>query len=242
MVGLTICDLLFSITLPLTKLLQNPQIDLSFAMECAATVSSALKELRNEEEKFSVLFKKAEDVFKSVFDNTISVPRTCNIQTKRDNTPHSTPEEYYRRTMFYPCVDTFIQGLEDRFGSKKELLKAFNCLLPSSTDVSRTCELRNLALYFDARTSLTALEAEYAVWCHKWKELKHEDKPKSILAIIDSCNPDFYPEINFLLKVLATLPVSTTEVERYANISLPSFFLLVTFPDNSLTSYPDTFD
>ncbi|KAF0761044.1 52 kDa repressor of the inhibitor of the protein kinase-like [Aphis craccivora] len=34
------------------------------------------------------------------------------------------------------------------------------------------------------------------------------------MAILDSCDSTFYPNINHLLRVLATLPASTTEVER----------------------------
>ena len=34
-----------------------------------------------------------------------------------------------------------------------------------------------------------------------------------IMAILDSCDSTFYPNINHLLRVLETLPVSITEVE-----------------------------
>jgi len=42
----------------------------------------------------------------------------------------------------------------------------------------------------------------------------NEETPTDIMAILDSCDSTFYPNINHLLRVFATLPVSTTEVER----------------------------
>jgi len=34
------------------------------------------------------------------------------------------------------------------------------------------------------------------------------------MDILDACDAKFYPNIHFLLKILATLPVSTTAIER----------------------------
>ena len=51
-----------------------------------------------------------------------------------------------------------------------------------------------------------------SVKTEKWKN--NEETPTDIMAILDSCDSTFYPNINHLLRVLATLPVSTTEVER----------------------------
>lgn len=52
------------------------------------------------------------------------------------------------------------------------------------------------------------------IWCHKWKTVDEGKKPNKILEILDDCDQNFYPNIYNLLKILATLPVSTCEVER----------------------------
>jgi len=43
---------------------------------------------------------------------------------------------------------------------------------------------------------------------------KFRKKPTEMMDILDACVAKFYPNIHFLLKILATLPVSTTAFER----------------------------
>lgn len=54
--------------------------------------------------------------------------------------------------------------------------------------------------------------SEFLLWCEKWINVKK--KPTEIMDILDACNKKFYPNIHLLLKILTTLPVSTSAVER----------------------------
>ena len=45
-----------------------------------------------------------------------SVPRTNGRQAHRSNQPHSTPEEYYRRSLYIPFLDHTCQEIGSRFG------------------------------------------------------------------------------------------------------------------------------
>lgn len=53
---------------------------------------------------------------------------------------------------------------------------------------------------------------ELKLWQSKIK--RHGKIPNTGLEALDICNQDIYPNIYFLLKVLCTLPVSTSSPER----------------------------
>ena len=60
------------------------------------------------------------------------VPRTCGRQTTRSNVEASTPEEYWRRTIFIPFLDHLIQEFEGRFTQLSEQAVRGLQLLPST--------------------------------------------------------------------------------------------------------------
>ena len=70
-------------------------------------------------------------------------------------------------------------------------------------------------LYEDDLPSLLSLDAELDLWLHHWKaepELASElNTPGKTLQYADK---DFYPNINVLLRIMATIPVTSCECER----------------------------
>ena len=60
--------------------------------------------------------------------------------------------------------------------------------------------------------SVAELRGEFQLWHQKWE--KSENRPHSALEALDYCC-EYYPNISTLLQLLATLPVSTAEAERF---------------------------
>lgn len=60
-----------------------------------------------------------------------SIPRTTGRQRYRDNTEHSSVEEYYCRCTIIPLLDNLIQQMDDRFDNTKMLASKLLCLVPS---------------------------------------------------------------------------------------------------------------
>nr|CAD7426836.1 unnamed protein product [Timema monikensis] len=54
---------------------------------------------------------KAQVLAEDVFNSTTEVRCQMAKETKRDNYPHNSNEEYFRRAMFIPCLDVLISGL-----------------------------------------------------------------------------------------------------------------------------------
>ena len=64
--------------------------------------------------------------------------------------------------------------------------------------------------------SLTAIKAEYIFWQQHWRDDKQSVAllPANALDSLNQCSAKSYPNMHLLLKVLATLPVSTATPER----------------------------
>ena len=52
---------------------------------------------------------------------SISVPRQCKRQTHRSNVGGSSTEEYFRRAVFVPYLDSIILSLDTRFSEKNKI-------------------------------------------------------------------------------------------------------------------------
>ena len=54
----------------------------------------------------------------------MEIPRTASRQTLQNNVEHTSIEEYYRRSVFLPLLDSLLQQLNDRFqGKRKDAIK-----------------------------------------------------------------------------------------------------------------------
>lgn len=219
LVALMVCEYVFSLTLPLSNYLQKPEHDLSASLKYADDIIKALCKLREsgtsnfDVQQFSNIFEKAQLMAQKILFTTIDIPpRQAKMQQYRENHPHNSAEEYFRRSIFIPCIDGLISALVARFDNNRDILSAFQVLLPRNANPQSVDAILKLKMYYEHKTSESVVKAEYLLWCEKWKS--EEEKPVKLLTILDECDKNFYPNIRMLLSVLATLPVSTAEVER----------------------------
>jgi hypothetical protein len=127
------CQLsVFILCLPLSRLFQKKMLDLSNAAEYVADLLCILKEKRtNAEAEFSNIFVQASESLQQL-DVTIELPRLNNRQRNKGNIPSSTPEEYYRKTVYIPMLDCFISDVETRFSAEMLSSCTLTILLPKN--------------------------------------------------------------------------------------------------------------
>ncbi|KAL5241561.1 hypothetical protein ACI65C_008971 [Semiaphis heraclei] len=205
---------LFSITLPLCKILQSVKCDLSEAVDHVETVLNEVKDMRTKmNENFKEIFNKSEQLFISVNDEEkIKIPRLVSRSKIRINVDTKIPEDYFRIVIAIPFYDDFISQLKERFSKHKKILSSLYLLIPKMCLKSPILE-SDFSLYSDF-INVDTLPSELKLWKRKWIAFKDVDRPHTAVESLNYCNPELFPNIHFLLKVLATLPVSTSTPER----------------------------
>ncbi|XP_046684428.1 52 kDa repressor of the inhibitor of the protein kinase-like [Homalodisca vitripennis] len=222
-ISLLASDKLLGYTVNLSKKLQGSDLELSSAITHAETVLESLKSIRtNADEEFHSLFEEATHMANN-FGCKISMPRTVGRQQNRNNTPADTPEVYYRRSIFIPWIESLISSLESRFMKHKDILKGFECLMPTA-DGSRgkeeTSKLNYLQLCCFYKNDIiesggnneSLLKAEFELWHNSFKT--HTNTPRNVIDLLNLCDKDMFPNIHILLKILCTIPVTTSTAER----------------------------
>lgn len=83
------------------------------------------------DEEFALVFEQVKELSDKI-QLAVEVPRITQRQVYRNNPPYTTPEEYYRRVVFIPMLDSVISDLKSRFS--RDTLNSFRLtvLLPSN--------------------------------------------------------------------------------------------------------------
>ena len=58
------------------------------------------------------------------------------------------------------------------------------------------------------------INAEYILWRKKWENHDIKDLPSNVIDALNNCNCELFPNIFELLKVFASIPVTTCTPER----------------------------
>jgi hypothetical protein len=143
-------------------------------------------------------------------------------QANRVNVPAANPSEYYRLSLFIPFVDYLINELKQKFTAHASILASLQIFLPQhcgncklKEDPETEEQIRKCSeFYYNMLPDPQHLAPEMEVWQKKWQMVSDGDRPLSALDSFMSCNGEFFPNIQVLLRILATLPVSTATAER----------------------------
>ena len=149
-----------------------------------------------------------------------STPRYAKSgrQQHRANPPADNASDFYKRSLTIPMLDHLISELDCRFNEDSTLIiTEFMNILPSEIiKPNVNLELNNLLeLYSNDLPSPRSLNTELEVWKTKWlgdlEQAKELNTPEKCLKIIDN---DYFPNISTLVKIIATLPITSCECER----------------------------
>lgn len=209
----------FSLSLPLARFLQHEHIDLLNAMNMVTNLKGTIEKIRtNAEEEFATIFN-ASETMAELLSTSIKAPRRTGRQTLRCNIETDNPQSYFKISLFLPFLDHFLSELNSRFLKHQDVLKSFECLIPTSTsnaEVTRTQEesFKKLLNFYqeDIQIGDIAAIGELHMWYERVKDLKISSR--KAINYYTACHQDVFPTINTLLKILTTLPVSTSTSER----------------------------
>ena len=125
MAALVVTECVLQYSLVLSNLLQRPSIDL---VEAASVISS-LPKIKQDDNVWQELYQDKTKLAEK--QNVLqSKPKTAGRQQHRDNVSADAPEEYWRRSVYYPLLDHIANEHETRLVVPKDRFLA-QYLIPS---------------------------------------------------------------------------------------------------------------
>ncbi len=144
------------------------------------------------------------------------MPRVSHRQQHRSNPQHTSVEDYFKKTIAIPFLDHLIADLSSRFTSHNKQVASLQILLPSSINsTSSFSELDEvISFYSDDLPNSSIIDEELCHWKSKWLRITVENRPKCLSDCLKQCSPITFSNIFTLLKIFATLPLSSCSCER----------------------------
>ena len=148
----------------------------------------------------------------------ISLP---SRQRNRANVPAQSPCNHYRCTITIPVSDHLISEIKSRFSKHQKTALLGLHLIPSILVTKPFTEINELlmplqVLYADDLEE-DMIMSELHSWYLKWKEEKEKHGIEALPRTLAFTLPHsslYYANINILLRILCTLPVTSCSSER----------------------------
>jgi hypothetical protein len=239
-VALCCAKKVMALTIVLSRCLQATNQDLFQAIQAIDHVQNTLEDWRRDEpnewehERYGP-FSAAERIANNG-NFPLEIPRLVSRQTSSNNTPGNTPSVYYRRALWYPYLDSVIGSLREKFSSHQLTVFKAVALVPSAiSEHSWEDLLPSYEFYSSELSSEEEVRNEYLQWKDLCLQLPQENRPKSLLAALDIV-PDRLKNIKTLLRIIATIPVTSCVAERaFSSLKLLKTFLRNRMTDERLT-------
>ncbi|XP_050065546.1 52 kDa repressor of the inhibitor of the protein kinase-like [Aphis gossypii] len=188
-ITLYVASHIFSITQPLSVILQKKNFDKQSAVNYINKTIEILNKLRLDvKTEFKNLYFKAVKQMDKL-EITVKKPRTISIQHHRQNPEIKNVEDYFRVTVYIPFLDFMITDMKSRFTEE------------------------TLGVFANKEAFIGKLQGEMIWWEEYWNREKN-DIPDTALKSLEHCDKDMFPTIHILLKILASFPISIASAER----------------------------
>ena len=199
--------------------LQGRYIDVAQAYREVSKVKITVGDLRSNVDTFHArVYAEAKQLAQDVHVDE-SIPRLASRQQHRSNITADSYSEYYCRNLTIPLLDHLLTELNTRFDKKDsvvELMQLLPSVIASNSDFLSPEKFEHVnELYSDDLPSFVCFHSELDLWQHKWKA--NSELAFSICTpekALEHADADFFPNIQTLLCIMGTLPVTSCECER----------------------------
>ena len=195
--------------------LQGPSSDLISGMSKVEECCKDLKQERENIEHYSQRIFQYSSRLANKSQISISMPHITQRQQHRFNLQISLMEEYFKQTVAILFVYYLITSITTRFDKHTAPAATLQGLLP--TYISPISSFDGIgptiALYSEDLPNVDVIDEELHRWKSKWLKIPQNDCPKSLNETLKECNPDALPNVLTLLKLFATLPLSSCSCE-----------------------------
>ena len=131
------------------------------------------------------------------------MPRTTGRKQQRVNVPTTNSESYRQKAVYLPLTDHLIQGMNDRLLSQEDRFLGQYLLPTKLQGLSNDAQDK---MYAANKNELT--DTVKTKWLHSTGE-----RPANLADTLDYINPTLCRNVNTILTILLTMPVSTATPE-----------------------------
>ena len=142
----------------------------------------------------------------------LTMPRRCARQVHRPNVGGST-EEYYRRTIYVPYMDSLIQSLESRFGESNTPYFHIFALHPREMQQTERDEFKHIVSSVKEMYGIDNLVEEALAWYDVQKHKPLDDNSLGMIELVKQNT--MFPAVRKAILIALTLPATSCTVERY---------------------------
>ena len=167
----------------------------------------------------------------------------------QEKSKYTNLKDFFRKTIFVPFLEEMLFQLDTRLVQSEPHFRA-TWLLPSKMDFSLSdgqivdkivdgLFCADSAYYDDLleHGNIPSSRFEVENWVSRWRLKPEAERPKQILACINSVNMDLYPNIKVICVHFLTLPVTTCSVERsFSELRRLKTWLRSTMTDTRLSA------
>ena len=148
----------------------------------------------------------------------VSMPRVSGQQQHRPNQPSNSVEEYFRLSVTIPFLDHMLSDLTSRFAAHVKQSASIQRLLPTNIKPDSSVDdiERAVTFYKEDLPNADLVDEEFHIWKSRWLSIPKQDRPKTLSESMKHC-PVSLPNTYTLLKLFATLPLSSCSCERSAS-------------------------
>ena len=218
--------------------LQDTYMDIMWAHEEVALVKQQVKQKRKEVDGFHQHIYNTAVALASEVGLLEETPRVTGWQQHRTNPEASTPCEFYHHSTAWPLLDHLQVQLEEQFSAGLQSarhLHHFDYLALWSSKEGWATEELTLKIFSMYETDLPYAYAtcvELQVWYLKWHGNPNNTEVNTAPKVLQNTDKVMYPNITTLLRVAATLPVTSAMCER----SISTLHLLKTHLRSIMTN------
>ena len=231
--------------LALTRSLQSEAKDIVQAVSEIDHLKTVIQDLRDHIDEYHDKWYGEVERMCDTIGTQPSLPRLCQRQTHRSNTPAHSPKEYFRRTISIPLLDHILSEIDHRFNVHQQTALSGLYLVPSilitKTLEEVTVKLKKLGdMYVDDLPHPSSLQSEVHSWHLKWKQQVKDHGEESLPTTLSFTLPhasSLFPNIKVLLVILCTLPVTSCSAEQsFSGLKRIKTALRSTMGNDRLTS------
>ena len=150
---------------------------------------------------------------------SVSMPRIAQCQQHRANPEFTSVEDFFKKTIATPFLDHLISDVSSRFIAHSKMAASLQALLPVNITPATPCGniQEAIDLYSDDLPNPNILDEEISRWRSKWLPIPQQDHPETLSEALKQCCSETLPNVSRLLRLFATIPLSSCSCERSAS-------------------------